>query len=151
MTRGYIVVHFLAWCICPWKIYVSATTFLDFMGAYGIFMGPAVSIMLVEYYFISRGNFPVRSLYIGNSSNPNYWYYRGWNVQAYVVYVAVVGLYMIGFVNKVGATVPAAGERIGYLSWFLSIFTGGTVYYLVNLVYPHPNAKSTKGLKWEER
>lgn len=30
MTRGFIIVHLLAWAICPWKIYVSAETFLDF-------------------------------------------------------------------------------------------------------------------------
>jgi NCS1 family nucleobase:cation symporter-1 len=40
MTRGYIIVHILAWCICPWKIYVSANTFLNFMGAYGIASTP---------------------------------------------------------------------------------------------------------------
>lgn len=39
MTRGYIIVHLLAWVICPWKIYVSASTFLNFMGSYGILMG----------------------------------------------------------------------------------------------------------------
>jgi NCS1 family nucleobase:cation symporter-1 len=118
------------------------------MGAYGIFMGPAVSIMLVEYYLISRGNIFVSSIYIGNSTNPNYWYTRGWNVQAYIAYIFSIGLCFVGFVNKVGATVPAAGEKIGYLAWFLS-FTSG-VYYLVNLVYPHQNVKNVKRRKWEE-
>ncbi|EEA23559.1 allantoin permease, putative [Talaromyces marneffei ATCC 18224] len=27
MTRGFIIVHLLAWAICPWKIYASAETF----------------------------------------------------------------------------------------------------------------------------
>lgn len=150
MTRGYIIVHLLAWCICPWKIYVSAETFFNFMGAYGIFMGPAVSIMLVEYYLISRGNIFVSSIYIGNSKNPNYWYTGGWNVQAYIAYIFSVGLCFVGFVNKVGATVPPAAEKIGYLAWFLSFTSGGIVYYLVNLVYPHQNVKNVKGRKWEE-
>lgn len=150
MTRGYIIVHLLAWCICPWKIYVSAETFFNFMGAYGIFMGPAVSIMLVEYYLISRGNIFVSSIYIGNSKNPNYWYTGGWNVQAYIAYIFSIGLCFVGFVNKVGATVPAAGEKIGYLAWFLSFTSGGIVYYFVNLVYPHQNVKNVKGKEWEE-
>jgi NCS1 family nucleobase:cation symporter-1 len=114
-------------------------------------MGPAVSIMLVEYYLVSRGNIFVNSIYVGNSKNPNYWYYRGWNVQAYIAYIIAVGLCFIGFVNKVGATVPSVGVKIGNLGWFLSFTTGGLIYYLVNLVWPHPNVKNVKGLRWEQK
>ncbi|TQB75401.1 hypothetical protein MPDQ_003090 [Monascus purpureus] len=150
MTRGFIVVHLLAWCICPWKIYASATTFLDFMGAYGIFMGPAVSIMICEYFLVCRGNIFIPSIYIGNSSNPNYWYTRGWNIQAYVAYIVSVGLCFVGFVNRVGADVPDAGVKLGYLGWFLTFPTGFIVYYFVTLVWPHQNAKNVKGLRFEQ-
>lgn len=150
MTRGFIIVHILAWAMCPWKIYASASTFFNFMGAYGIFMGPAVSIMLVEYFFISRGNIFVTSLYVGDKTNKNYWYTGGWNLQAYVAYVTAVGICFVGFVNKVGAKVPPAGEDLGDLGWLLTFPTGGIVYYLVNLVWPHQNVQNVKGLKWEE-
>lgn len=150
MTRGYIICHLLAWVICPWKIYASAETFLNFMGAYGIFMGPAVSIMLVEYYFISNGNIFVSSMYAGSRiTNPNYWYARGWNIQAYIAYVVAVGLCMIGFVNKVGASVPTAGVRLGELGWFLTFTTGGVVYLAVVKIWPHQNVSNVKGLGWE--
>lgn len=150
MTRGFIIVHLLAWCICPWKIYASATTFLDFMGAYGIFMGPAVSIMICEYFLVCRGNIFIPSIYIGNSSNPNYWYTRGWNIQAYVAYIVSVGLCFVGFVNRVGADVPDTGVKLGYLGWFLTFPTGFIVYYFVTLVWPHQNAKNVKGLRFEQ-
>lgn len=150
MTRGFIVVHFLAWIICPWKIYTSAETFLDFMGAYGIFMGPAVSIMLVEYYLISKGNIFVPSIYVGNKENENYWYHRGWNIQAYIAYLVAVGLCMIGFVNKVGASVPKVGEDLGNMGWLLTFPTAGIVYLIVVKLWPHRNVAHVKGLKWEE-
>lgn len=150
MTRGYLIIHLLAWCICPWKIYVSASTFFDFMGAYGIFMGPAVSIMIVEYWVVSKGNIFVPSIYVGNKSNPNYWYKRGWNVRAYVAYIVSVGICFVGFVNKVGAPVPQSAVRIGQLGWFLSFTAGGVTYWVVNLVWPHENVKNVKGLKFEE-
>lgn len=150
MTRGYIICHLLAWCICPWKIYVSAETFLNFMGAYGIFMGPAVSIMLCEYYNISKGNVFVPSIYIGSKKNENYWYTGGWNIQAYIAYLASVAICMIGFVNKVGATVPDAGVKLGYLGWFLTFTTGWIFYYIIVKIWPHQNVKNVKGLKWEE-
>ncbi|CAK7201234.1 hypothetical protein SEUCBS139899_003937 [Sporothrix eucalyptigena] len=151
MTRGYLIVHFLAWVICPWKIYASAETFLDFMGAYGIFMGPAISIMLCEYYVFSRGNLFVPSLYDGRgATNKHYWYTGGWNIQAYIAYIVAVGLCFIGFVNKVGATVPQVGIELGYLGWFLTFSTGWIVYYVVVKVWPHQNVQYTKNLKWEE-
>lgn len=150
MTRGFIIVHFLAWAICPWKIYESASTFFDFMGAYGIFMGPAVSIMLVEYYLVSKGNIFVPSIYVGHKSNKHYWYNKGWNVQAYVAYITAVGLCMIGFVNKVGADVPAGGVKIGQLGWILSFPTAGIVYYALSFVWPHPNVANVKQLAWEQ-
>ncbi|KAL4795187.1 permease for cytosine/purines, uracil, thiamine, allantoin-domain-containing protein [Aspergillus venezuelensis] len=134
MTRGFILVHLLAWAICPWKIYASAQTFLDFMGAYGIFMGPAVSIMLVEYYIVSRGNIFITSLY------------------AYIAYVTAVGLCFVGFISKIDVDVPRVGEEFGNLGWALTFPTGAIVYLVLWVFWPHANAKKIRGLElgWEE-
>ena len=121
-----------------------------FLGAYGIFMGPAVSIMICEYFCISRGNVFVRSMYMGNSTNPNYWYTRGWNVQAYTAYIVSVGLCFVGFVNRVGAKVPDAGVKLGYLGWFLTFPTGFIVYFVVTLLWPHQNVANVRGLLFEQ-
>ncbi|KAL3475606.1 permease for cytosine/purines, uracil, thiamine, allantoin-domain-containing protein [Aspergillus californicus] len=126
MTRGFIIVHIFAWVICPWKMYASAETFLDFMGAYGIFMGPAVSIMLVEYYLVSNGNIFIPSLYVGNKNNEHYWYHGGWNIQAYIAYIAAIGV-----------KVHPVGQDFGNLGWALTI-------------WPHPCVKRTRDFKWEE-
>ncbi|KAL4971013.1 permease for cytosine/purines, uracil, thiamine, allantoin-domain-containing protein [Aspergillus stella-maris] len=150
MTRGFILVHLLAWAICPWKIYASAQTFLDFMGAYGIFMGPAVSIMLVEYYIVSRGNIFIPSLYVGNKDNEHYWYHGGWNIQAYIAYITAVGLCFVGFISKIDVDVPRVGEDLGNLGWALTFPTGAIVYLVLWVVWPHANAKKVERLKWEE-
>lgn len=113
-------------------------------------LGPAVSIMLCEYWIVSRGNIFVPSIYIGSKTNPNYWYHGGWNVQAYCAWITAVGICLIGFINKIGVSVPAAGEKLGYLGWLLTFFTGGIVYVAINKVWPHPNVKNFQGLKWEE-
>lgn len=120
------------------------------MGAYGIFMGPAVSIMLCEYYLISKGNIYVPSIYVGNKHNKNYWYYGGWNIQAYAAYITAVGLCMIGFVNKVGAAVPPAGVKLGELGWLITFPTGAVVYYVLCKIWPHQNYKNMRDLRWEE-
>lgn len=152
MTRGFVLVHLLAWCICPWKLYASAETFLNFMGAYGIFMGPAVSIMICEYFCVSRGNIFIPSIYIGKSTNPNYWYTRGWNVQAYIAYMISVGICFAGFLSRAGVDVPDAGVKLGYLGWFLTFPMGFIVYYIiVTFVWPHQNVKNVEGLGFEEK
>ncbi|KAE8552391.1 hypothetical protein EYB25_006285 [Talaromyces marneffei] len=133
MTRGFIIVHLLAWAICPWKIYASAET-----------------IMLVEYFLISKGNIYIPSLYVGNKENEHYWYNGGWNIQAYIAYIVAVGLCMIGFVNKVGASVPAVGVDFGNLGWLMTFPTGAVVYYALYWVWPHPNVKNTRALGWQE-
>ncbi|KAL3461053.1 hypothetical protein BJX64DRAFT_289618 [Aspergillus heterothallicus] len=120
------------------------------MGAYGIFMGPAISIMLVDYYIVSNGNIFIPSLYVGNRDNEHYWYKGGWNIQSYIAYITAVGLCFVGFVNKVGASVPPVGEDFGDLGWALTFPTGGIVYYVLYKVWPHQNARKTKNLGWEE-
>ncbi|CAK7219965.1 hypothetical protein SBRCBS47491_004029 [Sporothrix bragantina] len=110
-----------------------------------------ISIMLCEYYVFSRSNIFVPSLYDGRgTTNQHYWYTGGWNIQAYIAYIFAVGLCFVGFVNKVGATVPRVGVELGYLGWFLTFSTGWIVYYVVVKVWPHQNVQYTKNLKWEE-
>lgn len=168
MVRGQIVVHILAFAICPWKIMHSATTFITFLSGYGIFMAPVCAIMVCEYFLISRGNIFVPSLYNGTRSNENYWYIGGWNVRAYIAYIVAIALpfpgksfslsnlhgfftnISKGFVGTLGANVSESASNLGHLGWCLSFALGFTVYWAVNQVWPHENVKNTKHLAREE-
>lgn len=81
MTRGQFIVLVLAWVTCPWKILSSAGTFVAFLGGYGLFMAAVVGVMTADYYLITRGNMFIRHLYDGDSRNPHYHYFHGFNIQ----------------------------------------------------------------------
>ncbi|KAJ9211054.1 hypothetical protein DTO166G4_7345 [Paecilomyces variotii] len=150
IVRGQVVVHVLAYAICPWKIMFSANTFLTFLSGYGIFMAPVCAIMVCEYFMISRGNIFVPSLYNGTKSNENYWYTGGWNLRAYIAYVVAIALPFPGFVGTLGANVSESASNLGHLGWCLSFTLGFTVYWAINQVWPHENVKNTKHLAREQ-
>jgi nucleobase:cation symporter-1, NCS1 family len=48
IPRGQLIIEFLAFAICPWKILASASTFTTFLSGYGLFMASVVAIMICE-------------------------------------------------------------------------------------------------------
>jgi nucleobase:cation symporter-1, NCS1 family len=40
IRRGQLLCAVIAWCMVPWKILESAGSFLNFMAAYAVFLGP---------------------------------------------------------------------------------------------------------------
>jgi NCS1 family nucleobase:cation symporter-1 len=66
IKRGMYLAYFLGICICPWKILLSASTFLAFLGGYSIFLGPFLGIFIIDYFIICRGNIFVDDLFTPN-------------------------------------------------------------------------------------
>ena len=60
---GQIVCALLCWALVPWKILASAGSFLNFMSAYAIFLGPIASIMIFDYWVIRGRKYDVLALY----------------------------------------------------------------------------------------
>lgn len=50
IRRGQMICAVLAWALVPWKILASAGSFLNFMAAYAVFLGPIGSIMLFDFW-----------------------------------------------------------------------------------------------------
>jgi cytosine/uracil/thiamine/allantoin permease len=51
------------WAMVPWIILANASTFLNFMSAYAVFMAPIAGIMLTDYWFIKKRKIDVPALY----------------------------------------------------------------------------------------
>lgn len=94
----------------------------------------------------------VGQLYDPAKTNKHYYYHGGWNIQAYIAYVAGIALPFTGFVGTLGASVTAPATHLGQLGWMISFITTFTVYCVLCLVWPTRNQKLIKemGLKWEE-
>jgi NCS1 family nucleobase:cation symporter-1 len=55
IRRGCMIAAVIAgWVLVPWKIIVSASTFLAFMGGYAIFLGPMAGILASDYWIIKK-------------------------------------------------------------------------------------------------
>ncbi|CAG8974918.1 hypothetical protein HYALB_00006704 [Hymenoscyphus albidus] len=145
MRRGRILGLFLARSMCPWNIYASATTFTRFLSGYGIFMGGLTGVMIADYG-LTRGNLFIEHLYDGKRSNPRYHYTRGWNIQAYIAYIAGWGIGFPGFCGNLGANVSPIAKKLGYLSWLLLFNVSIVVYIALCTVFPTQSQYSVRQL-----
>ncbi|RDW71536.1 uracil permease-like protein [Coleophoma cylindrospora] len=152
IPRGNYLVTFAAFAIVPWKIEASAAIFTKFLSGYGLFMASVASIMICEYFFLTKGNVFISHLYDGSKANKHYYYHKGWNVQATIAYVIGISLPFPGFVGTLGPNVSATATHIFEFGWLLSFWTSFIVYYLICWVWPTRNQRLIKemGLGWEQ-
>ncbi|KAK3076227.1 hypothetical protein LTS18_013570, partial [Coniosporium uncinatum] len=54
IRRGQLICAVLSWALVPWKILESAGSFLNFMSAYAIFLGPIAAIIVFDFWVIHR-------------------------------------------------------------------------------------------------
>jgi NCS1 family nucleobase:cation symporter-1 len=95
IRRGQIFCSILAILIVPWKLVYSGASFLAFLGSYVVFITPIAAMMIVDYWFIRKGNVHVPSLYKSASVSP-YYYYNGFNLRAYGAWAIAVGITISG-------------------------------------------------------
>lgn len=152
ITRGQFLGLCLAWAVNPWKILYSAQTFTNFLGGYGLFMAAVVGPTCVDYYLLTKGNVFIPELYNGTKSNPYYRYKKGWNINAYIAYIAGIALPFAGFVGTLGAKgVSEVATNMGHIGWLLSYFVSAFVYYGMCKIFPTPAQRVVKenGMHWE--
>lgn len=63
IRRGQLVCAVIAWVLVPWKILASATSFLNFMSAYSVFLGPIAAILVWDFWWVKGGKYDVVALY----------------------------------------------------------------------------------------
>lgn len=100
---GIVLVAVLAVICQPWSYY----DYFDFvMNLFTVFTGPAMSIMLVDYFIFRKRNYKVPELY---KKKGQYYYWKGINIVAILVYI-ISGLigYFIDFDNSFFIATPIA-------------------------------------------
>ncbi|KAH7926044.1 uracil permease-like protein [Leucogyrophana mollusca] len=151
ITRGQFLGLILAWAVCPWKIMYSAASFTNFLGGYGLFMASVVGVMTADYYVISKGNIFVANLYDGSRTNPRYYYNKGWNIQAYIAYIAGCAFPFAGFLGTLGIKVSAVAIDLGHIGWVLSYVVSIVFYIAICKIWPTQSQRAIEdmGLGWE--
>lgn len=151
IRRGQVISAFLGVAIVPWKILNSAKAFITFLSGYGYFLAAIAAVLSTDYFIIKKGNLKLHDLWVGDSSS-RFWYYRGVNYRA--LFATFVGLVpclpsFIGTLAPIGISLN--GQRMFYISFTLTYFIGGILYYLTYLVFPEKNLViKERDLKFEQ-
>ncbi|KAK4689323.1 nucleobase:cation symporter-1, NCS1 family, partial [Tremellales sp. Uapishka_1] len=136
IRRAQIVIAVLAgWCLVPWKILASATTFYNFISGYGIVLGPFAGVMLFDYYIVKRQKLDVPALY---DPHGRYRYNKfGCNWRAAVAFVVGFAPNIPGLVSSVNPHIHIGNARWIYaVSWLYGFLSSSFVYLILNWVWP---------------
>ncbi|RDA94095.1 hypothetical protein CP533_5266 [Ophiocordyceps camponoti-saundersi (nom. inval.)] len=89
IRRGAYIMTVVGIATQPWQLLATATKFIMVMIGFGVFIAPAVGVLLADYHIIRRRKLNLQDLYIGDSSSV-YWFDHGFNWRAFVAFFAGV-------------------------------------------------------------
>lgn len=134
IRRGQLLCAVLCWALVPWKILASAGSFLNFMAAYAIFLGPIASIMLFDFYVVHRRRYDTVAMY---DPRGIYRYTGGVNWRAIVAFLVGVAPSLPGFINGINPDVDVGvGIHPYQFGWLLGFFGTALVYTTLSLLIP---------------
>jgi NCS1 nucleoside transporter family len=136
LRRGQIICAILSWCLVPWKILASAGSFLNFMSAYAIFLGPIGAIMLWDFWLVKRRKYNTLALY--QPSNPTYRYSAwGMNWRALAAFLVGVAPNLPGLIASVNSSIDVGvGIHPYQFGWLLGFVGTSIVYVVLSLWFP---------------
>ncbi|KAJ0463183.1 putative purine-cytosine permease [Helianthus annuus] len=136
--RGALLTALLGIVFQPWRLLQSSESFVyTWLVGYSALMGPIAGIILADYYLVKGRNLRVNDLYTLNPVG-NYFYYKGYNLEA--VGALVIGILPVipGFLQKIGTLnpIPELLMTIYNNAWFFGFFSSGIVYCILSVLKP---------------
>ncbi|SLM37387.1 ncs1 allantoate transporter [Lasallia pustulata] len=134
IRRGQLLCAVIAWVMVPWKILASAGSFLNFMSAYSVFLGPIGAILVWDFWWVHKRKYDVVALYHRHSI---YRYTYGINWRAILAFLVGVAPNMPGFITSVNPKIKVGvGSRPYTFAWLLGFAITSLVYVLASAVFP---------------
>ena len=136
IRRGQLLCAIIAWALVPWKILASAGSFLNFMAAYAVFLGPIAAIMVFDFWVIHKGKYDTLALY-----QPwgiySYSKFYGINWRAIVAFLVGVAPNMPGFINSINSNIKVGvGVHPYQFGWILGFVSTAMVYTALEYAFP---------------
>ena len=136
IRRGQVLCAILCWALVPWKILASAGSFLNFMSAYAIFLGPIAAIMVIDFWVVHRGKYDTLALF---QYDGIYRYTAGCNWRAITAFLIGVAPNMPGFIHATNTKIDVGvGARPYDFGWLLGFVSTSLVYMLLEMVIARP-------------
>jgi NCS1 family nucleobase:cation symporter-1 len=131
IRRGQLLCAVLAWALVPWKILKSAGSFLNFMAAYAVFLGPIAAIMVWDFWIVHKRKYDTLAMY---QPHGIYRYTGGVNWRAVVAFVVGVVPNLPGFINSISPSIDVGvGSRPYTFGWLLGFVATSLVYVVLEL------------------
>jgi nucleobase:cation symporter-1, NCS1 family len=122
IRRGAIITFVAAWVVQPWQLVNRATTFVQVLSSFSVFLAPLIGMMTVDYYLLRKQRIQLSHLY--RTHETSYWYQQGVNWRA-------IPAWLLGWAPTVGglivtvrgdADAPRALKELYYMAFFLGSF-----------------------------
>ncbi|PGH03613.1 hypothetical protein AJ80_08665 [Polytolypa hystricis UAMH7299] len=134
IRRGQLLCAVLSWILVPWKILESAGSFLNFIVAYAVFLGPIAGIMLVDFWVLKGRKYDSLALYQPWNI---YQYWHGVNWRAIAAFIIGIGPSLPGLVSSVNPNISVGvGIHPYQFGWFLGIVGTSVVYLALSYIFP---------------
>ncbi|GAA0254716.1 cytosine permease [Haladaptatus pallidirubidus] len=78
--QGVVLTSALSVVSFPWYLF-SSNIFYTFINAYSVFLGPALGILIADYWIIRKRDTDITSLYTVDTSS-KFWFIRGFSISA---------------------------------------------------------------------
>ncbi|CEJ62813.1 hypothetical protein PMG11_11300 [Penicillium brasilianum] len=147
--RGTIICAVISIAMNPWYLLTSASTFLNFISSFGVFLAPSCGVMLAHYFVIVRGYISIPDLYSSSRDGP-YYYIYGFNWRAYAAYICALAPNLYGFSGALGNKIPLEASHAYNFMFEIGVVVSFCVYIVLCYCWkiPHQVPLSQKG--WRE-
>jgi len=145
IRRGQIICGIIgAWGLVPWKILSSALSFLNFMSAYAVFLGPIAAIMISDFWIVHHTRLDIIAMY---HPHQRYRYTHGYNWRAITAFVIGVAPNLPGFIQTINPSINVGNAiHLFDIAWLLGFSLSFIVYTVINHFWPAAETKVDKAV-----
>ncbi|KAL2032241.1 hypothetical protein VTO58DRAFT_105413 [Aureobasidium pullulans] len=138
IRRGAILTFVAVWVCQPWQLVNKAATFVSVLSSFSVFLSPIMGVMVVDFYLLRKGRIQLSHLY--RTKDTSYWFTKGVNWRAIPAWVCGWAPTIGGLVVTVGgsSSPPRGLVKLYYMAFLVGFFVSGTVFYLLNWIFPYP-------------
>ncbi|KAL2104909.1 hypothetical protein VUR80DRAFT_9361 [Thermomyces stellatus] len=139
IRRGCYLALIVSIAMCPWELLASATTFINVLSAYAVFLGPMCGLMVAEFWVNRRTRVKLSDLY-DPSPDGIYYYCKGFNWRAFAAWVIGFAPLLPGFVKTLNdsASVPEEALHLYYLAFPLGFVVSFVLHAGFTRMFPPP-------------
>lgn len=136
IRRGGMICAAIAFALCPWNFFTSASNFTTYLSAYAVFLSSIAGVVSADYLLVRRGYINVYHLFT-NKKGTNYAYNKiGVNWRAYVAYICGILPNVVGFAGATGDKVPIGATYVYNLSFFAGYIVAFLLYAILCTIFP---------------